>query len=119
MSLSDIVQWGWEAVGKGDFDTLIADYEDDMQFIMPGQADVLKGRQAFRKALEGIGDILAPGFEIISLRNIEGANDVVSIVEWKSSKVAGSQLAVLFRFNGTKIYEERWFIDTEQWKSAF
>ena len=26
---------------------------------------------------------------------------------------------VLFKFNGDKIYEERWFIDTVQWKSAF
>lgn len=119
MSLSDIVQRGWEAVGAGDFDTLVADYEDDMKFIMPGQSDVLEGRQAFRTALDGIGDILAPGFEIIGLRNIEGSNEVISIVEWKSNKVAGSQLAVLFKFNGTKIYEERWFIDTEQWKRAF
>jgi len=26
MSLVDIVQRGWEAVGAGDFDTLVADY---------------------------------------------------------------------------------------------
>jgi ketosteroid isomerase-like protein len=115
MSLADIVQRGWEAVGAGDFDTLIADYEEDMIFIMPGQTDVLEGRQAFRSALE----ILAPGFEITGMRQIEGGNEVVSIVEWKSEKVASSQLSVLFKFNGDKIYEERWFIDTEQWKSAF
>lgn len=119
MSLSDIVQRGWEAVGAGDFDTLVADYEDEMRFIMPGQSDVLEGRTAFRNALDGIGDILAPGFEITALRNIEGENEVVSIAEWKSNKVAGSQLAVLFKFNGDKIFEERWFVDTEQWKKAF
>ena len=44
---------------------------------------------------------------------------MVSIVEWKSAKVAASQLAVLFRFKGDKIYEERWFVDTAQWKGAF
>ncbi len=119
MSLSDIVQRGWGAVAAGDFDTLVADYVDEMRFIMPGQSDVLEGRQSFRTALDRIGEILAPGFEIVALRNIEGANEVVSIVEWKSNKVASSQLAVLFRFNGAKIYEERWFIDTEQWKRAF
>jgi hypothetical protein len=119
MKLADVVQRGWEAVGAGDFDTLVADYAEDMRFVMPGQADILEGRQAFRTALDGIGNILAPGFEITGLRNIEGANEVVSIVEWKSDKVASSQLAVLFKFNGAKIYEERWFIDTEQWKSAF
>jgi len=27
-------------------------------------------------------------------------------------------LAVLFKFKGEKIYEERWFVDTEQWKGA-
>jgi len=119
MSLADIVQRGWEAVGRGDFDTLVEDYEEDMVFIMPGQSDILKGRQAFRAALDGLGEILPPGFEISGLRQIEGENEVISILEWKSEKVADSQLSVLFKFNGTKIYEERWFIDTEQWKSAF
>ena len=119
MSLTEIVQRGWDAVGGGDFDTLVADYVEGMTFIMPGQTDVLEGRTAFRAALDGLGEILPPGFEITGLRQIEGKNEVVSIVEWKSEKVAGSQLSVLFKFNGDKIYEERWFVDTEQWKSAF
>jgi len=62
---------------------------------------------------------LPPGFEIKGLRNIEGKEEVISIVEWKSEKIASSQLAILFRFTGDKIHEERWFVDTEQWKSAF
>ena len=119
MSLADIVQQGWEAVGRGDFDTLVADYVEDMIFVMPGQSDVLKGRQAFRAALDGLGEILPPGFEITGLRQIEGENEVISILEWKSEKIANSQLSVLFKFDGDKIYEERWFLDTEQWKSAF
>ena len=119
MSKADIVKRGWDAVGTGDFDTLVADYMDDMTFIMPGQTDVLKGRQAFRAALDGLGEILPPGFEITGLRQIEGQDEVVSIVEWKSEKIPASQLSVLFKFNDDKIYEERWFSDTEQWKSAF
>ena len=119
MKLSDIVQHGWELVGKGDFDTLVEDYENNMVFIMPGQSNVLEGRKAFREALNSLGEILPPGFEITGLRQLEGENEVVSIVEWKSGKIEASQLSVLFRFHGEKIYEERWFIDTEQWKSAF
>lgn len=119
MSLADIVQGGWEAVGAGNFDALVADYVEEMRFIMPGQADLLEGRQAFRSALDGLGEILPPGFEITGLRQIEGEAEVVSIVEWKSDKLAASQLSVLFKFEGDKIYEERWFVDTEQWKSAF
>ncbi|MEX6503655.1 nuclear transport factor 2 family protein [Pseudomonas zhanjiangensis] len=119
MNLADIVQRGWEAARAGEFDTLVADYVEDMTFVMPGQADVLQGRQAFRAALDGIGNILPPGFEITGLRQIEGDNEVVSIVEWKSEKVTASQLAVLFKFTDGKIHEERWFIDTEQWKGAF
>jgi hypothetical protein len=119
MSLADIVQKGWEAVGRGDFDTLVEDYVESMVFIMPGQSDILEGRQAFRAALDGLGEILPPGFEITGLRQIEGENEVISILEWKSEKVADSQLSVLFKFDGDKIYEERWFLDTEQWKSAF
>ncbi|WP_439888492.1 nuclear transport factor 2 family protein [Pseudomonas sp. MBLB4123] len=119
MSLADRVRQGWKALGAGDFDTLVADYAEDMKFIMPGQADVLDGRQAFRSALDSLGEILPPGFEITGLRQIEGANEVVSIVEWRSASIAASQLSVLFKFHDGKIYEERWFIDTEQWKSAF
>ncbi len=70
MSRSEIVQKGWQAVGAGDFDTLVADRKDEMSLVMPGPSDVLEGKQAFRKALDGIGDILAPGFEITALRNI-------------------------------------------------
>ena len=119
MSLTDIVQRGWDAVGAGAFDTLVADYVEGMTYIMPGQTDVLEGRKAFRIALDGLQEILPPVFEITGLRQIEGNDEVVSIVEWKSEKVAGSQLSVLFKFKGDKIYEERWFVDTEQWKRAF
>jgi ketosteroid isomerase-like protein len=119
MSLSDIVQRGWDAVGAGDFDALVADYVDNMIFVMPGQADVLEGRQAFRTALDGIGEILPPGFEITGLRHIEEGNEVVSVVNWKSDKIEASQLSALFRFEGDKVFEERWFIDTVQWQSAF
>ncbi|OUR83394.1 hypothetical protein A9Q77_01695 [Marinomonas sp. 42_23_T18] len=119
MSLADIVQSGWEAVGAGDFDRLLVDYTEDMTFVMPGQNDILNGRQGFRAALNGLAEILPPGFEITDLRQIEGENEVVSILEWKSNKIEASQLSVLFKFEGNKIYEERWFVDTEQWKGAF
>ena len=119
LRLADIVQRGWELAKIGDFDTLIADYQKDMKFIMPGQTDVVEGRQAFRAALDGLATVLPSGFEITGLRQIEGDGEVVSIVEWRSEKIAGSQLSVLFKFEGDKIYEERWFVDTEQWRSAF
>jgi hypothetical protein len=115
-----IVQRGWEAVGRGDWDSLIVDYADDMIFVMPGQNDVLQGTSAFRKVLENLGDALPPGFDITSIRQIGENKEVVSILEWKSDKVRkGSQLAVLFKFEGSKVAEERWFIDTEEWKAAF
>ena len=117
---ADVVKRGWEAVAQGDWDTLIADYTEDMIFVMPGQNDVLEGTAAFRNALENIGAALPPGFEITSIRHIGETGEVVSVVEWKSDKVPdGSQLAVLFRFDDGKVAEERWFVDTEQWKAAF
>lgn len=117
---SEIVKRGWEAVAQGDWDTLIADYTDDMIFVVPGQNDVHKGKAAFRSILENLGAALPTGFEITSLRQIGSDDEIVSIVEWKSDKVAdGSQLAVLFKFTDGKVHEERWFVDTEQWKAAF
>ena len=91
-----------------------------MVFVMPGQDDVLEGRDAFRASLNDLGSALPPGFEITSLRQIGEVGEVVSIVEWKSDKVpAGSQLSVLFRLTEGLVTEERWFVDTEQWKAAF
>jgi ketosteroid isomerase-like protein len=117
---AEIVQRGWEAVGRGDWDALVADYTENMRFIMPSQTDVLEGQSNFRKALEGLGDILPPGFDITSMRHIESNDEVVTILEWKSSKVpGGTQSAVLFKIAGDKVYEERWFVDTVQWKGAF
>jgi ketosteroid isomerase-like protein len=117
---AEIVKRGWEAVASGDWDALISDYTEDMKFSMPGQSDILEGTVAFRSALEVLGTLLPPGFDITSLRQIGDNGEVVSIVEWKSDKVPdGSQLAVLFKFKNSKIVEERWFIDTEQWKAAF
>ena len=117
---ADIVQRGWEAVGRGDWDALVADYTEDMRFIIPGQTDVLEGQSNSRQALEGIGDILPPGFDITSMRHIESNDEVVTILEWKSNKIPeGTQSAVLFKMTGEKVYEERWFVDTVQWKEAF
>ncbi|MFT5291082.1 MAG: ketosteroid isomerase-like protein [Planctomycetota bacterium] len=119
MSKTDIVQRGWNAFAAGDFDTLAADYTEDMLFIMPGQTDVLEGRAAFRSALDGIGDSIPPGFDITGMRHMEGTDEVVTIVEWKSDKMPASQLAILFKFRGDLVCEERWFVDTEQWKGSF
>lgn len=119
-SHAEIVQRGWEAVSRGDWDTLIADYTENIVFVMPGQADMLHGKASFRSALDNIGQALPPGFAITAMRQISDDGEVVSIIDWKSGKCpAGSQLAVLFRFAGDKVCEERWFIDTEQWKAAF
>ena len=115
-----IVEEGWGAVARGDWDTLVNDYTDDMIFAMPGQNDLLHGKQAFRDALENLGSALPPGFDIKSIRQIGHTGEVVSIVEWTSDKVPdGSQCAVLFKLDKSRVYEERWFVDTEQWKSAF
>jgi len=124
MSTSDLVaklQDGWDALGKGEFDRLAAMYTEDMVFILPGQNDVLHGRAAFRSALDGIGDALPPGFDITELRYCPGDSEVVNVVKWTSTKIPeGSQLAILFVFNSDgNITEERWFVDTEQWKAAF
>jgi ketosteroid isomerase-like protein len=119
MTLAEIVQRGWDAVAAGDMDTLVADYTEDMIFIMPGQTDILEGIPDFRAAVENLGAAVPPGFEVTGLRHIEGDGEVVTICAWKSDKIEASQLSALFRFRGNKTYEERWFVDTQQWKGAF
>jgi len=120
VSTAEIVQRGWDAVARGDWDALTADYIQDMIFVMPGQTDVLEGKAAFRDALDNLGAALPAGFAISSIRQIGDGAEVVSVVDWACDRVPdGSQLAVLFRFEDDKVQEERWFVDTEQWKAAF
>ena len=112
---------GWAALAAGEMDKLASFYAEDMIFVLPGQDDVLAGRTAFRAALDGIGQALPPGFEITSLRYCPGDNEIVNVLEFTADKLPnGSQCAILFKFGaGDLITEERWFVDTEQWKAAF
>jgi hypothetical protein len=50
-----------------------------------------------------------------------GDNEIVNVVEFTADKLPnGSQCAILFKFGSDDlITEERWFVDTEQWKAAF
>ena len=115
------LEQGWADLGAGKFDDLAACYTPDMVFVLPGQNDVLQGRDAFRAALDNIGAALPPGFDITGLRYCVGDSEVMNVVEWTSTKLPeGSQSAILFKFNGAgQITEERWYVDTEQWKAAF
>jgi len=112
---------GWAALAAGEMDKLASFYAEDMKFVLPGQDDVLEGRKAFRTALDGIGEALPPGFDIKDLRYCPGDDEIVNIVEFTADKLpGGSQCSVLFKFNSDGlITEERWFVDTEQWKAAF
>jgi hypothetical protein len=98
---------GWAALAAGEMDKLASFYAE--------------GRSAFRAALDGIGQALPPGFEIKDLRYCPGDNEIMNIVEFTAEKLPnGSQCAVLFKFGPDDlITEERWFVDTEQWKAAF
>lgn len=111
----------WGALGAGEMDTLAGSYAEDMIFVLPGQGDVLRGRAAFRTALDGIDKALPPGFDIKSLRYCPGDDEIVNVVEFTADKLPeGSQCAILFKFDSEgRISEERWFVDTEQWKAAF
>jgi len=111
----------WEAFAAGDFDTLASFYAEDMIFVLPGQTDVIEGRDAFRAALDGLGEALPPGFAVTELRYAAGEDEVVNILEWTADNLPeGSTLAITFRFDDDGLIdEERWFIDTEQWKAAF
>ena len=111
----------WEALEAGDMDKLASFYAEDMIFVLPGQTDVLEGRGAFREALDNLGAALPPGFKISDIRYCPGENEVVNVVEFTADKLpGGTQCAILFKFNSDdQVIEERWFIDTEQWKAAF
>ena len=112
---------GWDALAKGAFDELASYYAEEMLFIIPGQDDVLSGREAFRDALNNISAALPPGFDIKDIRYCMGEDEIVNIVKWTSDKIPnGTQSAILFKFNADGlITEERWYVDTEQWKAAF
>ena len=105
-----------------DMEKSIAFYEGVLG-MRPGERRLLKVPPVFAYGERGAGDAVPPGFEVTDLRYFAGEieGEVVNIVEWKASKISGSaQSAVLWKFNESGyITEERWYIDTEQWKAAF
>ena len=126
----DMLHYAFELRLTDDSDRITGIATIDARYLEAGQsqlrldlikaADVLEGKPAFREALDNLGAALPLGFEITSIRQVGETGEVVSIVEWKSAKVPdGSQLAVLFRLTDGKVTEERWFVDTEQWRAAF
>ena len=119
----ETVKQGWTDLANGDLDALAAAYAEDMVFVIPGQNNVINGRRAFRSALDALGEALPPGFEITALHYYAGevVGELANVVEWKSTKIPdGTQSAIRWRFNDAgEITEERWFVDTEQWKAAF
>lgn len=120
MSGAAMVAKGWELVAKGDWDALIADYDDGAILVVPGQKDVVEGASAIHAALTDLGAVVPPGFAITGVRQIGDGDEVVSVVDWSCDKIPeGTQSTVLFRMANGKIFEERWFVDTEEWKAAF
>lgn len=118
---TQIIKKAWEHLGAGEMDELANLYADNMTFVLPGQNDKLEGRGNFRAALDNIGQALPPGFEILDLAYFEGEGGVVNVVKWKSNAIPDTtQSSILWKFDGQgKITEERWFVDTEQWRAAF
>ena len=76
MTLAEIVQRGWDAVAVGDMDTLVADYTEDMIFVMPGQTNILNGIPDFRAAVENLGAAVPSGFEVEKLGNSPGRRGI-------------------------------------------
>ena len=56
---------GWSDLAEGNMDSLADAYAEDMIFVLPGQKDVLEGRQGFRAALDNIGAALPPGCDML------------------------------------------------------
>jgi ketosteroid isomerase-like protein len=117
----ETVAKGWGFVAEGNWEALCADYHEDMTFIMPGQTDVIEGVGNFRSALEKLGEVVPPGFEILELEHFESeGQNVVTVAKWKCAKIPdGTWCSIMFAMRDGKVQEERWFIDTEQWKAAF
>src|SRR5215470_613783 len=118
---TEAVKKAWGHLGAGEMDELAKLYADDMVFVLPGQNDIIVGKSKFRSALNDIGQALPPGFEVLNLAYFEGDSDVVNVVKWKSNSIPNAtQSTILWRFDDHgKIIEERWFVDTEQWRAAF
>ncbi len=57
----------------------------------------------------------------MEIRYCTGDGELTNIVEWKCDRIPqGSQSAILWKFGSAGlISEERWYVDTEEWKRAF
>lgn len=64
--------------------------------------------------------MVPPGVAVTGVRQIGDGNEIVSVVDWNCDKIPnGTQSTVLFRMADVKIFEERGFMETEQWTAGF
>ena len=122
--IRDLYRQYLEAQRKGDSEAVASLYTEDAKLIPPGRQPLI-GRTEIGKYFEGSA---GSGIEL-DLNHIEIEGNLAWVtglahwdaVEWTSTKLPdGSQSAILWKFDGDgQIIEERWFVDTEQWKAAF
>ena len=69
-------------------------------------------------ALQHVFELFPQAFPPYVLLHFRGEAPCLCHHATADSEQLAIQLAALFRFRGDKIFEERWFVDTEQWKQA-
>jgi ketosteroid isomerase-like protein len=96
----DLIQRGYEAFSKGDLDTVMALFDDDVEWIQPGQSAISGTFHGKAEVLEHFGRMAEKGLTVKLLRLIAEGDTVVALTEVTAGGETGRDADVFTIRNG-------------------
>jgi uncharacterized protein len=96
----EIAKKGYEAYGKGDVETALADFDDNIEWTIPGNSTVSGTYRGKDQFMEMLGKLAEKSFTTTPDRFFAGGDDVVVITKTTAGGESALQADVLTYSNG-------------------
>ena len=107
----EIAKKGYEAYGKGDVETALADFDDNIEWVVPGNSTVSGTYRGKDKFMEMLGKLAEKSFTTTPERFFADGDDVVVITRTTAGGESALQADVLTYRNG-KLVKAQSIADT-------
>lgn len=102
----DVIKRGYEAFSAGDMDTVMSLFDDDIEWVQPGQSTVSGTFHGKSEVMEEFGKLAEKGLEVKLTRLIAEGDTVVAITEVKAGGETGEDADVFTLRNGKTVRAE-------------
>jgi ketosteroid isomerase-like protein len=107
----EIAKKGYEAYGKGDVETALADFDDNIEWVVPGNSAVSGTYRGKDRFMEMLGKLAEKSFTTTPERFFADGDDVVVITRTTAGGESALQADVLTYRNG-KLVKAQSIADT-------